>query len=109
MAHFTKVRFHYLDVKKKRQVAAANTVIFDLPDDAAEDAIERDYVRPATEGEIAEARARMPAKKAEVEKTEAVGKKSAKKAVEKTAAGDDTQPGGAGDDTQPGGADDDLA
>ena len=101
MAHFTKVRFHYLYVKKKRQVAAANTVIFDLPDDAAEDAIERDYVRPATEGEIAEARARMPAKKAEVEKTEAVGKKSAKKAVEKTAA--------AGDDTQPGGADDDLA
>lgn len=98
MAYFTKVRFYYLDAKKKRQTAAANTVIFDMPDAAADDAVARDCIRPASEGEIAEARALMP---------KVSEKKPAKRVIEKVAeggAGDDTQSGGAGGTT-----DDDLA
>lgn len=99
MAYFTKVRLYYLDAKKKRQTAFANTVIFDIPDAAADDAISRDYIRPATEGEIAEARALMP---------KVSEKKPAKKSAEKADTGDDTQAGGAdGDDTTTGGTRDD--
>lgn len=60
MAHFTKVRFYYLDADGKRQVAPANSVVFDLDQDTIEDALSRDYIRPATEGEAAEAAAKLP-------------------------------------------------
>ena len=90
MAHMTKVRLYYSGPKNTKQVAPANTVIFDLPEDVAEDALARGYIREATEGEIAEARVSMPAVK-----------KSPKKATKAEVQTDQT--GGGGDDTTPGG------
>lgn len=96
MAYMTKVRLYYTGPKNEKKVAAANTVVFDLTEESAEDALARGYIRAATEGEIAEARAAMPAPK-----------KPAKKAAKEAAsAGNDTT---AGDDTVPAGGDDDLA
>ncbi len=102
MAYMTKVRLYYTGPKNEKKVAAANTVVFDLTEESAEDALARGYIRAATEGEIAEARAAMPAPRKP-------GKKASKKASKKAAEGDDTTAGGAGDDTVPGGGDDDLA
>ena len=105
MAYFTKVRLHYRAEDGKTKIAPANSIIFDMDDALIEGALAQDYIRPATEGEAADARALMPAPKK--------AKKSPK--AEKKPGGDDTQPGG--DDTQPGGddtqsgasGDDDLA
>ena len=106
MAYFTKVRLHYRTDEGKVKIAPAHSIIFDMDDDGIQTALGLDYIRPATEGEAADARALMPAPKKLAKKTSKAERQSAGK--ETQGAGDDTQSGG--DDTQSGGAaDDDLA
>lgn len=89
MEYFTNVRLYRLDAKGKKAVAAANTVIFDMDEDEAEMPLAKGYIRKATVGEVAEARASAKPAKPEA-------KKSTKKAVEpedkKVIGADDKKP-----------------
>lgn len=53
-AYFTKVCIYYKDTKGNQQMALADTVVVDMPDDVAEKHIANGHLREATKGEVAE-------------------------------------------------------
>ena len=53
-AYYTKVCIYYKDAKGKQQMALADTVVLDMPDDVAEKHMDAGHLREATKGEVAE-------------------------------------------------------
>ena len=80
-AYMTKVCIYYKDAKGKEQMALADTVVTDMPDDVAERHIANGHLREATKGEVAEFAPAASAKKTS----------KPKKADEETGDGGDTK------------------
>lgn len=100
MAYFTKVCIYYKDAKGNQQMALADKVVFDMPDDVAEKHIADGNLREATKGEIAEAAPAMMQQKpkATAKPAEPKPKATAKPTETTPADGAATPAGGAEDD-----------